>query len=133
ADANAVTSMPVIAMATAAIAADASGVVLLMGFVRKDAWTWTVGGLLYASTDPGALTHTKPSGATDQIQVVGKAFNTDIVIFKPGECISSVIEVGDLKAPTKALAMNNQNISGIKDATMSKLYVTGEMYIPAEP
>lgn len=47
--------------------------------------------------------------------------------------VKANVEVGDLKAPTKPLAMNNQNISGIADLTASKIYATTEMYIPAEP
>ncbi len=47
--------------------------------------------------------------------------------------VKANVEVGDLKAPTKALQMNNQNISGIADLTASKVYATTEMYIPAEP
>ncbi len=47
--------------------------------------------------------------------------------------VKANVEVGDLKAPTKPLAMNNQDISGIADLTASKIYATDEMYIPAEP
>ena len=83
ADADAAATMPVIAIATAAISAEASGVFLLMGFVRKDAWTWTIGGLLYASTAPGAMVQTAPSGTGDQVQVIGIAITADIILFNP--------------------------------------------------
>jgi len=84
ADADAVTTMPVIAIATAAISAEASGVFLLMGFVRKDAWTWTVGGLLYASLTAGALTQDVSGYTTpDQVQVVGIAITANIILFNP--------------------------------------------------
>ncbi|GAH63263.1 unnamed protein product, partial [marine sediment metagenome] len=32
-----------------------------------------------------------------------------------------------------ALQMNNQDISGVKDLTATKIIATTEMYIPAEP
>lgn len=82
-DADAAASMPVIAIATAAIGVNTSGVFLLIGFVRKDAWAWAVGGLLYASTDPGALTQAAPAGAGDQVQVVGIALTADIIYLCP--------------------------------------------------
>jgi hypothetical protein len=47
--------------------------------------------------------------------------------------VKANVEVGDLKAPTKPLAMNNQNVSGVADLTAAKIYATDEMYIPAEP
>ncbi len=87
ADADAVASMPVIAMATAAITAEASGVFLLLGFVRKDDWTWTIGGLLYADEGTGGtiggMTHTAPAGAVDQVQVIGIAITADIIYLCP--------------------------------------------------
>ena len=87
ADADAATSMPVIAIATAAISAEASGVFLLTGFVRKDAWTWTIGGLLYADEGTGGtiggMTQTAPAGTGDQVQVVGVAITADIILFNP--------------------------------------------------
>lgn len=82
-DADAAATMPVVAMATAAISADASGVFLLMGFYRDDTWNWTIGGFLYASTTAGAMTQTAPSGSGDQVQKVGIALTADIVYFNP--------------------------------------------------
>ncbi|MBA7583288.1 hypothetical protein ES708_25229 [subsurface metagenome] len=87
ADADAAATMPVIAIVTAAISAGASGVFLLMGFVRKDAWTWTIGGLLYADEGTGGtiggMTQTTPAGTGDQVQVVGVAITADIILFNP--------------------------------------------------
>ncbi|MBA7582333.1 hypothetical protein ES708_24261 [subsurface metagenome] len=87
ADADAAATMPVIAIATAAISAEASGVFLLMGFVRKDAWTWTIGGLLYADEGTGGtiggMTQTAPAGTGDQVQVVGIGITADIILFNP--------------------------------------------------
>ena len=86
-DADAATTMPLIAIATAAISADASGVFLILGFVRKDAWDWSVGGLLYTDEGTGGtvggMTQTAPAGAGDQVQVVGIAITADIIYLFP--------------------------------------------------
>ena len=74
-------------MATEAISADATGTFLVRGWVRNDGWTgWTVGassGILYASGTAGAITQTAPSGAGDQVQVVGWAYASKIIRFEP--------------------------------------------------
>jgi hypothetical protein len=57
--------------------------VLLRGFIRNDAWTWTVGGLIYVSTTTGTLTQTAPSSADDRIQIVGFATHADRMFFNP--------------------------------------------------
>jgi len=90
-DADAAATMPAVAMATATIAADATGVFLLIGYLRHDAWTWTVGSILFADeTTAGAMDHTAPAGAGDQVQVVGYALTADIVYFNP--CLE-VVEI----------------------------------------
>jgi hypothetical protein len=83
ADADASATVPVVAMAGAAILADAAGAFILNGFVRDNAWSWTVGGLIYASTTSGGLTQTKPSGSGDQVQIVGWAKASNIMYFNP--------------------------------------------------
>lgn len=84
ADADAASTAPVFAMASASISADASGVFILPGsFVRDDTWTWTVGGMIYLSTTAGGLTQTAPSGTDDVIQCVGIATHADRMWFKP--------------------------------------------------
>lgn len=83
ADADAIATMPGLALALATIAADAVGVFLKMGFARDDTWNWTAGGALYASTVAGGLTQTAPSGSGDIVQTVGFALTADISYFKP--------------------------------------------------
>ena len=83
ADANAGTTMPGVVMALESISANASGLLLKIGFARDDSWSWTVGGLIYASTDAGGLTQTAPSGSGDQVQVVGYAYSATVVYFNP--------------------------------------------------
>jgi hypothetical protein len=57
------------------------------GIARNDAWTWTVGGLLFGSllgTSGNTMTHTKPSGTTGYvIQVLGIAQTATKVHFLP--------------------------------------------------
>lgn len=82
-NADASTTMPVKAMALATINADASGSFLLIGITRDDSWSWTIGGLIYASCTTGALTQTAPSGSGDQVQIVGWALTATIMYFNP--------------------------------------------------
>lgn len=82
-DADAAATMPGVAIATATITEDATGVFLIRGFIRDDTWNWTVGGILYGSTTAGGMTQTAPSGSGDQVQVVGVALTADIIYFNP--------------------------------------------------
>ena len=82
-DADAVTTMPIKGIAIADVASGASGIFLIEGFIRKDAWDWTPGAILYAHTTGGAIGATAPSGTTDLVQRVGIAVTADIVWFKP--------------------------------------------------
>jgi hypothetical protein len=89
ADADSISTMPVQAIATAAINTT-TGVLLRRGVIKNTSWTWTVGGLLYCGTD-GLLTQTAPSGEFDVIQVVGIALTADTVYFDPSPIM---LEVG---------------------------------------
>ncbi len=83
ADADAAATMPGVAVAVATILADATGKFLLLGYLEKTAWTWTIGGMVYVDVTAGALTQTAPSGSGDQVQIVGFAITADIIFFKP--------------------------------------------------
>jgi hypothetical protein len=83
ADADASANMPVRAMATGSIAADASGNYLLWGYARDDTWTWTKGGAIYASGTAGGLTQTAPTGTGKVVQIVGYAVSDKIMYFSP--------------------------------------------------
>ncbi|GAG81926.1 unnamed protein product [marine sediment metagenome] len=86
-DADAVASMPVIALATGTINENATGVFLTQGFFRDNTWDWTPGGILYADEGTGGtiggMTQTAPAGAGDQVQVLGIAITADIIYFNP--------------------------------------------------
>ena len=64
--------------------------VLLLGFIRKDAWDWTPGNMLYVSTISGILTQTTVSGSGDQVQIVGFATHADRIYFNPQYVITEV-------------------------------------------
>lgn len=83
ADANVAGKYPVAAMALGTIAADATGNFLLLGVVRSDQWTWTVGGVIYLSTTAGTMTQTQPAATDDVIQILGVATHADRIFFRP--------------------------------------------------
>ncbi len=88
-DADSASTMP--CRALAAESGTGTKKVLLQGFLRKNAWNWTVGGDLYISTTSGTLTQTPPSGSGDQVQKVGFAWTADIIYFNPGDY--TIVEV----------------------------------------
>jgi hypothetical protein len=83
ADADASTTMPCLRMALESKTADQTCSMLVAGRVRDDDWTWTVGGIIYASTTTGGLTQTAPTGTADIVQQVGIAYHADKMIFAP--------------------------------------------------
>jgi len=89
-DADTAATMPGMKMALATISADAAGLFLCWGVARDDSWAWTIGGMIYASTDGGGLTQTAPSGDGDQIQIVGKAKTATTIFFHPTEITAEV-------------------------------------------
>lgn len=83
ADADLSTTMPGICLALE-IGIDTNiKSVLFTGFIKDNSWSWTVGGLIYASCTPGGLTQTAPAGSADQVQVVGIATHSTKIFFNP--------------------------------------------------
>jgi len=58
--------------------------VLWKGIVRKGAWTWTPGDIIYVSTVEGALTSAAPTNTGSWVQPVGIAIASDTIRFDPG-------------------------------------------------
>jgi hypothetical protein len=82
ADANGVSTYPAMGIEVGAGGGDTDpGTILTRGVVRDDTWNWTIGGLIYLSATPGALTQTAPSTSGDKVQVVGRALTADIALF----------------------------------------------------
>lgn len=83
ADASVIATASAVFLALATISADAAGNFLLIGFARNDAWTWTVGGLVYLSETAGALTQTAPTATDTVTQILGVATHADRMYFSP--------------------------------------------------
>ncbi len=93
-DADAAATMPGIFLAISAGTNGNPVTVLCLGYARDDTWTWTVGGLIYASTTgttTNTLTQTAPAGDGDQVQVVGVATHADRMYFKPSLVLVEVV------------------------------------------
>jgi hypothetical protein len=81
-DADAIASAGCIAMATASISANATGVFLLYGFMHLHGLvTWTVGAKLYLSETAGIPTSTLVTGSAGVSQIVGIATAADTILF----------------------------------------------------
>src|SRR3990167_10154666 len=73
-DADAIATSKIVCMAAETIAANATGLYLLKGVARKDAWTWTVGSFVYLSltgTTTNTMTQTAPSATDDCLVILG--------------------------------------------------------------
>jgi len=84
-DASAIGTAVVSVMCTETVTSNNPAKYLLMGIARRDAWAWTVGGVIYLSTtgtSTNTLTQTKP-GTGEIIQLVGIATHADRMLFKP--------------------------------------------------
>ncbi|MBA7617773.1 hypothetical protein ES703_25091 [subsurface metagenome] len=91
AKADAIGTMPVVAMAVEAITADAVGKFLLFGWVRYDVWDFTVGASIYQSeATAGVGTTTQPSTSGNIVQKLGVALTADIAHFSPNYSLFEV-------------------------------------------
>lgn len=111
ANADAIATMPGLAMALATIAADADGVFLKMGFARDDTWNWTAGGALYAAPVAGGLTQTAPTVWGYIVQTIGFALTADILYFKPSLALLDATPVSGsiARAPTSGRLYTHEN------------------------
>ncbi|CAN5662727.1 hypothetical protein BH11BAC3_BH11BAC3_20870 [soil metagenome] len=90
ANANAPATTPVQRMALENIAGNASGKMLIEGFIRNDAWSFGAAPVYLSATTTGVITTTQPATAGNQIQRIGIAFNSNKLHFKPS------MDVGEL-------------------------------------
>lgn len=77
ADGNGSGTYPARGLAVAAAASSAAVTVIQKGYVRNDAWNWTVGGNVYLSNTPGSLTQTATSTSGERLQALGYAVTAD--------------------------------------------------------
>lgn len=90
ADADALATMPGLAMALES-GTGSKKIALWWSWVRKDAWSFsTKGAPVYASTTTGGITETKPSGAGDQVAIVGQVWTAGVLYFRPSQTIVEV-------------------------------------------
>lgn len=84
ADADNSSTAPGLGMALETITSGNTGKILRWGTVRDDTWAWTIGGIIYLSTDAGGMTQTQPTGTDDVIQILGICHpNADTIDFNP--------------------------------------------------
>lgn len=85
ADADAEATMPVMGMALETASDGFECDILIDGVFQDSSLTPPAGQppLMYASTTPGPMTGTKPSGTGDQVQIVGYYLGGDTYLFRP--------------------------------------------------
>jgi len=84
ADADAAATMPVLGLVIGGLTIGDRGKILLKGLVNNNAWAWTPGVPLYASTVAGELTETEPVGPGDVSQMVAYSITATTIYFSPG-------------------------------------------------
>lgn len=112
ADADNAATMPAIGLTESSLAANATGYVIVVGTLKGvDTSTYTVNQALYVSTTAGQLTGTKPTGASELIQNLGRvtrvnANNGEILVLGPGRTndVPNAIDAGKLTSGTVATA-----------------------------
>lgn len=83
ANASGYTTTPAARMALAAISANASGILLVEGYVRYDSWTLAANKAYLSAATSGAITTTQPSTTGNQIQVIGIGLTSTKLYFRP--------------------------------------------------
>lgn len=86
ADATDATKMPAMFMCVETASNGVASDFLMMGVIRDDTWTWTVGDIIYATitgTTGNTLSATAPVGVGEQVQVIGVATHSDRMTFTP--------------------------------------------------
>lgn len=85
--------MPALALSVSTVYAGTIGTFLLIGVVNNNEWRWNPGALLYASRTPGRITETRPDVTGDQVQFIGRALSSTLIIFVPSYVVIEVQEV----------------------------------------
>ena len=84
------TTKGLIGIAMAAISANSTGKVSILGRVYNAGWSWTVGAPIYVSCTAGGITETAPSGSGDQVRKIGHALSSTTIIFNPDATILEI-------------------------------------------
>ena len=92
-NANSVSTMPAMGISCGPILEAGSGEVLLLGLIGCDSWSWVLDGVnsvLYASTQAGDLTQSKPLQTGNQVQIIGMAITETLILFNPNYVLVEV-------------------------------------------
>ena len=148
ADADNAATMPAIGLTETSLAANATGYVTVLGTLRGvDTAAYAINQALYVSTTAGQLTATKPTGASELIQNVGRvtrvnANNGEILVLGPGRTndVPNAIDAGKLTSGTVDTARLGTGTASAStflrgDQTYARpvvnaYYVTGRYYYP---
>ena len=79
------TSKGLLSLSTGAINTNSQGTFLQVGYIRNDAWNFTIGSELFIPTISGGPTDVAPSAPGSIIRIVGNAYDTNIVWFCPDQ------------------------------------------------
>ena len=111
ADADLAASMPSLGITMESARLGTAVSILTYGLIGSALWTWTVGGKIFASSTPGALTQVAPVGIR---QSLGYATKSNMIKFDP-EPIENVVYWSDthrtIYSPT-GVAKTNEVLSG---------------------
>jgi hypothetical protein len=59
--------------------------VMIRGYMKNTAWSFTIGAPVYLSVTPGGLSSTQPTATGDIVRVVGYAIAADELYFNPSQ------------------------------------------------
>ena len=112
ADADNAATMPAIGLVNADLTANATGYVVVVGSLKGlNTNSYSINQALYVSTTAGTLTGTKPTGASELIQNIGRVTrvnvnNGEILVLGPGRTndVPNAIDAGKLTSGTVAYA-----------------------------
>lgn len=140
----ATTKMPGVALATGTISANASGIFLLQGFIRNDAWTTAVfgnyGSLLYATitgTTGNTIHKTAPVATGNIVQVLGQTygFPAAAIATTIADGAAGLCTVGNHTVKISFITAAGETIPGTASNTLSSAgtVVIGVSGIPTGP
>jgi hypothetical protein len=123
ADADTAATMPSIGLTDSSLAPNATGYVVVVGTISGvDTSGYTINAPVYVSTTAGQLTGTKPTGASELIQNIGRVTRVqqnsgEILVLGPGRTndVPNSIDAGKLTSGTVAAARLPTRVLGGQD------------------
>lgn len=90
AQADSLTTVPALYMATDTLTSGETGIFLMEGFARDDDWIWESGVLYTSSGVAGEMTAIKPTESGHQVQIIGYPESSTIIHFRPSFIVESI-------------------------------------------